>query len=179
MTQTAKNYADALYDLARDEGLAEEILPQITGAADLLGENEAYIRLLSAPNIPKPERLEALDQAFSGRVHSYVLSFLKLLCERGHIRQLRACAQRYRGRFNEDRGVLEAVAVTAVPLRPDLQEKLARRLSELTGKQVDLRTRTDPSVLGGIRLEYEGIELDGTLRQRLDGIKKTLSETVL
>ena len=39
MTQTAKNYADALYDLARDEGLAEEILPQITGAADLLGEN--------------------------------------------------------------------------------------------------------------------------------------------
>ena len=179
MTQTAKNYADALYDLARDEALAEEILPQITGAAELLGENEAYVRLLSAPNIPKPERVAALDQAFSGRVHTYVLSFLKLLCERGHIRELPACAGRFRGRYNEDHGILEATAVTAFPLRPELREKLARRLGELTGKQVDLRTRTDPTLLGGVRLEYDGNELDGTLRQRLDGIKKTLSETVL
>ncbi len=179
MNQTAKNYADALYDLARDEGLAEEILPQITGAAGLLGENEAYIRLLSAPNVPKPERLQALDEAFRGRVHTYVLSFLKLLCERGHIRELRACAKRYRSRYNEDHGILEATAVTAVPLRPELREKLSGRLSELTGKKVDLRTRIDPSLLGGIRLEYDGIELDGTLRQRLEGIRKTLSETVL
>ena len=179
MTQTAKNDADALYDLARDEGLADEILPQITGVAALLEENEAYVRLLSAPNVSKPERIRALDEAFSGRVHTYLLSFLKLLCERGHIRELRACARRYRARYNEDHGILEATAVAAVPLRPDLQEKLAKRLSELTGKRVDLRTRTDPSVLGGIRLEYDGVELDGTLRQRLDGIKKTLSETVL
>ena len=179
MTQIAKNYADALYELAVDEGLADQLLPQLDGVAGLVAGNEEYVRLLSAPNVPKPERLRALDEAFSGRVHTYLLSFLKLLCERGHIRELKACAARYRGRYNADHGILEATAVTAVPLRADLQKKLAGRLGELTGKRVDLQNRVDPSVLGGIRLEYEGTELDGTVRQRLDGLKKTLSDTVL
>ena len=179
MTQTAKNYADALYDLAKDEGLEERILTELAGVDKLLSENPDYIRLLSAPNIPREERLGALDQAFSGRIHTYLLSFLKLLCERGHIRTLRDCSRRFRTRYNVDRGILEAVAVTAVPLKPELRDKLAARLHSMTGKQVDLQNRIDPTVLGGIRLEYEGIELDGTVRQRLDGLKRTLSDTVL
>ena len=73
----------------------------------------------------------------------------------------------------------EATAVTAAPLRPELRKKLTLRLADLTGKRVDLQNRVDPSVLGGLRLEYEGKSLDGTVRQRLDGISKTLSETVL
>ena len=179
MTQTAKNYADALYELAQSEGLEEALLPELSGVEELISRNPDYVRLLCAANVPKAERLSALDEAFSGRVHTYLLSFLKLLCERGHIRALPDCERRYRSRFNADHGILEATAVTAAPLRPELREKLTLRLADLTGKRVDLRNRVDPSVLGGIRLEYEGKSLDGTVRQRLDGISKTLSETVL
>ena len=88
MTRIAKNYADALYELARDEALDEQIYGQLRGIRELLEAEPEYVRLLSAPNLPKPERLAALDEAFSGRVHPYLLSFLKLLCERGHIREL-------------------------------------------------------------------------------------------
>ena len=69
--------------------------------------------------------------------------------------------------------------MTAVPLRPEQIEKLRVRLSELTGKQVGMENRVDPSVLGGVRLEYEATELDGTVRQKLDGISRTLSDTIL
>ncbi|MBQ6281021.1 MAG: ATP synthase F1 subunit delta [Oscillospiraceae bacterium] len=179
MTQIAKNYADALYELARDERLDEEIYGQLRAVRELLDTNPDYVRLLSAPNLPKPERLAALDEAFSGKVHPYLLSFLKLLCERGHIRELKDCCVQYRRRRNADLGILDAVAITAVPLRAELQEKLRLRLQTLTGKQVDLQYRTDPSVLGGIRLEYDGKALDGTVRNRLAGIEKTLSETVI
>lgn len=179
MTQIAKNYADALYELARDEGLDEALYEQLREIRELLDHNPDYVRLLSAPNLPKPERLAALDEAFSGRVHPYLLSFLKLLCERGHIRELKDCAVQYRRRRNADLGILDAVAITAVPLRDELREKLRARLQTLTGKQVDLQYRTDPAVLGGIRLEYDGKALDGTVRSRLIGIEKTLSETVI
>lgn len=179
MTQTAKNYADALYELAREEGLDEPIFDQLRELSALLEGNPDYVRLLSASNLSKPERLAALDEAFSGRVHPYLLSFLKLLCERGHIRELKNCAIQYRRRRNADRGILDAVAITAVPLRAELQEKLRLRLQTLTGKQVDLQYRIDPAVLGGIRLEYDGKALDGTVRSRLAGIEKTLSETVI
>jgi len=179
MTHIAKNYADALYELARDEGLDEQLFGQLREIKELLEGNPDYVRLLSAPNLPKSERLSALDEAFSGRVHPYLLSFLKLLCERGHIRELKDCAVQYRRRRNADRGILDAVAITAVPLRDELREKLRVRLQALTGKQVDLQYRIDPGVLGGIRLEYDGKALDGTVRSRLSGIEKTLSETVL
>ncbi len=179
MIGTAENYADALFELARSESLEDQLLPQLTGAERLFAQNPDYYRLLDAANVPLSERLSALDEAFSGRVHTYLLSFLKLLCERGRIRDLPACERRFRKRYNAEHGIIEATAVTAIPLRPELQKKLSDRLAGLTGKQVDLRNRVDPSVLGGIRLEYEGRELDGTVRQRLDGISKTLSETVL
>lgn len=179
MTQTAKNYADALYELALDEGLTERIRKELSAVNGVFAANPDYYSLLTAPNIPRQERLEALDQAFSGRIHVYLLSFLKLLVERGHIRALKDCVLRFRSRYNQDHGILEALAVTAVALRPEQRQKLTERLGSLTGKQVDLRNRVDPSVLGGIRLEYEGKELDGTVRQRLEGLKQTLSETVL
>ena len=179
MTQIAKNYADALYELARDEGLDEQIYAQLRELQALMEENPDYVRLLSAPNLPKPERLAALDEAFSGRVHPYLLHFLKLLCERGHIRELKDCAIQYRRRRNADLGILDAVAITAVPLRAELREKLHARLQALTGKQIELQYRVDPGVLGGIRLEYDGKALDGTVRSRLAGIEKTLSETVI
>ena len=179
MTQTAKNYGDALYELCRDEGLTETVLPQIKAVCRLTEQEPEYIRLLCAPNVPMSERLQLLDEAFRGKVHSYVLSFLKLLCERGHVRELSACVDRFRARYNDERGILEAVAVTAKALRPEQREKLTQRLGALTGKTVDLRNRVDPAVLGGIRLEFAGVELDGTVRQRLDGLRKTLSDIVL
>ena len=179
MTRIAKNYADALYELARDEALDEQIYGQLRGIRELLEAEPEYVRLLSAPNLPKPERLAALDEAFSGRVHTYLLSFLKLLCEQGHIRELPNCLRRCRSRYNEDHGILDLLAISAVPLSEEMRAKLIRRVADLTGKHVELRSKVDPGVLGGLRLEYEGKSLDGTVRQRLDGLKKALSDTVL
>lgn len=179
MTQIAKNYADALYELAWDEGLSDELLPQLKGVRDIFHANPDYLRLLSAPNIPKPERLEKLDEAFAASVHPYLLSFLKLLCEQGNLDELRSCYVRYRARWAKDHGILEATAVSAVPLGVAQVERISKKLEEITGERVNLFNRVDPSVLGGIRLEFNGRQLDGTLRQRLAGIEKTLSETVL
>ena len=179
MTQTAKNYADALFELARDESACEEILSQLKGVRDIFHREPDYVRLLSAANLSMAQRLGALDEAFSGRVHPYVLNFLKLLCERGHIRELPNCFHRFRVRYNTDHNSREATAVTAVPLSVANVDRIVKKLQALTGKRVSLQNRVDPAVLGGVRLEFEGKELDGTLKSRLDGIEKTLSETVL
>ncbi|MBO4212071.1 MAG: ATP synthase F1 subunit delta [Oscillospiraceae bacterium] len=179
MNDTAVNYANALYELAQDEALLQEIREQLFQVERLYQSNPDFVRLLSAPKLPKAERLSVLDGAFAGRVHPYVLSFLKLLCERGRSWELSACVDRFRTRWNEDHGVLQATVVTAVKLSESLSARLQQRLSAITGKQVDLTERVDPTVLGGVRLEYGGVQLDGTVRGRLAGLEKTLSETVL
>ena len=179
MTREALDYGNALYDLAVEEGLEEELLEQLTAVSHIFRENREYLRLLSSPALPKAERCDLLDQAFRGSVQPYLLNFLKLLCANGLIRQTGDCQTQFRKRFNRDRGILEARAVTAVPLTEELRARLAEKLAQLTGKQVDLQTAVDPGVLGGVRLEMDGKQLDGTVRTRLDGLRKSLREAVL
>ncbi len=179
MSRAAKNYADALFEVAYEEDVDAIVLDQFSDVRELFDQNPDYVKLLYAPNIARAERTALLDEAFSGRIHPYLLSFLKLLCENGYIYEYAYCETRYRTYFNTIHGIVSGVAISAVPLKPEQMEKLRAKLYEKTGKSVDLINRVDPSVLGGIRLEYEGVELDGTLRQRLDGIEKTLSDTIL
>ena len=179
MTQTAKIYGDALYELARDEGLSEAVLPQLSGVEAIFAGEPDYLRLLTTASLSKQERCALLDEALRGRVEPYLLNFLKLLCEKGHLRQLKGCAEEYRLRYNEDRGILAATAVTAAPLTPVLREKLVKKLEAVTGKQIDLRIKVDPKVLGGVRLELDGRQIDGTVQNQLEQLRRQLRDTVL
>ncbi|MGM9521515.1 MAG: ATP synthase F1 subunit delta [Oscillospiraceae bacterium] len=179
MTQTAQTYGRALYELARDEGLGGELLEQLHMCVGAFKNNPQYAELLSLPSIPKKERCQVLDECLSGRVHKYLLSFMKILVENGTIRELPNCEEAYRALYYEDNGIMPVAAVTAVPLKKELRERLRAKLAAVTGKKIELHERIDASVIGGIRLEMDGKSLDGTVRTRLDEISKKLSGTVL
>ena len=179
MTQTAQTYGESLYELARDEQLGEEILTQLQTVVDLMKENPEYVTLLSLPALPKKERCAALDETFRGQIHPYLLNFLKILTENGTISQLAGCKDAYCRRYNEDNGIVEVTAISAIPLTEAMQEKLCARLGESTGKTIRLSTRIDPDILGGIRLEMNGKRLDGSVRNRLNDMQAALRSMVL
>ncbi len=179
MTETAKMYGGSLYDLAAEEGLETRILGELDEVQQLLKQNPDYLRLLSTPSIPKKERCGLLDEALRDRVHLYVLNFLKILCEKGTLRELSGCARAYRIRYNQAHGILEATAVSAVPLTEQQRAALHAKLESLTGKTIDLKTKVDAKVLGGIRLDIEGTELDGTVQNRLASLRRDIAAVTL
>lgn len=178
MTAAGKMYGGALYELAAREGLDEAVLEQLAGVCALFAESPRYVKLLALPSVPKAERCAALDRAFRGQVEPYLLNFLKILCEKGEIRALPDCASEYRARYNEAHGILEATAVTAVPLTERQTVALRDKLAALTGKTIALSVRVDPACLGGVRLEVGGTQLDGTVQSRLDALRRRLAATV-
>jgi F-type H+-transporting ATPase subunit delta len=179
MTQIAKTYGESLYGLAHDENISEEILKQLDEVAEIFRENPKYEDLLLLPSVPKKQRCELLDESFKGSVHEYLLNFLKILVENGTIRELSGCVEAYRNRYYEDNGILAVKVVTAMPLTDELNEKLTKKLTAVTGKKIILTTKIDPSVLGGIKLEMGGNLYDGTVSTRLEEVQKILSDTVL
>ena len=76
-----------------------------------------------------------------------------------------------------DRGVREPAVVDI--LRDGFRRKLADKLSGVTGKTIELDCRLDPEVLGGVRLDFDGMQVDGTIRRRLEDIRGILKNTVL
>ena len=142
-------------------------------------QEPAFLRLLDAPNLTKEERCQVLDDALRAQFHPYVLNFLKILTEKGYMRHFSGCCQLFRQQFDKDNGILPVIAVTRMPLSDELRSKLAEKLSGVTGKTIRLDCKVDPECLGGVRLELDGMQLDGTVRHRLDEIRGLLKNTVL
>jgi len=179
MNRVGTVYGQGLYALAKEESLEGSILQELNTLETVFREEPAFLKLLSSANIPKQERIAVLDETFGGRVHCYVLNFLKLLTEKGYISLFDHCHKAYRLQYNTDNGILQVHAVSAMPLTEAQTKKLTDKLAAITGKTIHLICREDPSVLGGIRLSYNGIQVDGTVQSRLQAMEKSLKNTVL
>lgn len=179
MTQTTANYAHALYDLATEASLCPEVGQQLELLTESFSQVPDFLRLLCAPNISKEERCEVIDSSFRGRVHPYVLNFLKLLTQRGYARSFADCCKIYNSRFNAEYGILPVRAVTAVPLSEAQHRRLTEKLEKITGKTVKLTNRVEPECIGGVRLDYNGKQVDATVKSRLESVGALLKNTGL
>ena len=179
MSQAGNVYGQGLYTLAQEEGLEEQILGELAVLDTAFSENPEFLKLMASQNIPVQERLALLEESFRGKVHLYVLNFLKLLTEKNRVRSFPECDRAYREQYNADKGILEVQVFTAIALQDAQKVRLADKLTALTGKKIALLCKVDPSVLGGVRLRYDGCQVDGTLRGRLDEMSKTLRNTVI
>lgn len=175
MTQTEKTYGAALYELAAAEGLSEKILEELESVTAAFGENPKFVQLLSTPSVAKQERVQILDTCFRGKIQPYFLNFLKILCEKGIIPSLKGCADEFRQRYYADHGILEVRAVSAVALKEQQKQTLCAKLKEMTGKEIALNSAVDPACIGGVRLELEGQQFDGTIRSRLESMRELLA----
>ena len=179
MTEVGNVYGESLYELAKEENLTRLIADELAVLQLSFRQEPDFIKLLSSPNLTKTERCQILDDSFRGKVHAYVLNFLKILTEKSYIRYFSDCCDAYTEHYDQDNGILRVEAVSAVELTTEQKDKLTQKLSRITGKEIALRTRIDPAVLGGIRLDYDGQRLDDTVSHRLDAVRNMLDKTVL
>lgn len=179
MTEVGSVYGESLYELAKDEALTKLIGEQLAVLQQSFHQEPEFVRLLSSPNLTKAERCQILDDSFRGSVHPYLLNFLKILTEKGYMRYFSDCCDAYTEHYDQDNGILRVTAVSAVALSSEQADKLKAKLSRITGKEIALRNRIDPAVLGGVRLDYDGKRLDDTVSNRMDNIRDLLNKTVL
>ncbi len=178
MNDVAREYGGALFALAADEGLQKELLCEVETARALLIENPLYIKLLSSPEIGVSEREETVAAAFCD-AHPYLRNFLRMMVARGYARELPDAFAEYGRLYREKNGIELAVIQSATELSDAEKEKLVSALSRRAGKEIFPEYRVEPNLIGGIRVALGGVLYDGTLRRRLDGLCKSLSEMTL
>ena len=175
MTEIGKEYGGALHELCAEEGLTEEAGRQLALLRDAFRENPDFLRLLGNLSMPKEQRVGILSETFGDRLHPYVLSFLKILTERGAASAFRECADAFAACYNRDHQVVEAVVTTARPLTEEQREKLIEKIRAMTGRQPALKEKTDESLLGGVLLQMDGKRYDNTVKSRLAAIRQSMT----
>lgn len=176
MTEIAKEYATALFTLSLEEGGVEEYRKSLELIDEVFSENPEYKEFLSSPSISLGERLSALSSVFEGKVHENLLSFLKLLCEKGRISFLEDAIKEYKLLYDASLHISTAKIISAVSLTNKEKEKLLTKLESMSGGPVNAEYEIDETIIGGIIIELDEKVLDGSLKHRLNEIKGVMSE---
>ena len=167
MTRVSEEYAAALFTLAAEENVKGEVADSLKTVKTLVLEYPDYIDLLASVNIPFDERCEVVDKAFGETLHEYAVSFIKLICERGHIRDLTECIDEYLKLYEAADGIATANITSAVTLTDEEKETLRKKLEAKLLRRVELVCSVDESILGGVVIRVDGNIMDGSLRTKL------------
>lgn len=176
MMGTSREYAAALFDLAKESAIEAELSEGLKFLKEVFESTPEYAAFLTSPSIPKQKRLDTIQNIFASNLPEYAVSFLSLLCEHGNISILGECAYEYEKLYAESCKISHAVAVSVVELTADEKEKLRAKLEKMSGNKVDIQYKVDSTLLGGMKVSMDDMCLDGSLRQRLNDIRKVMGE---
>jgi F-type H+-transporting ATPase subunit delta len=173
----ARRYARALLEVALEQGGADSMRDALARAAELLAQHPELQRALTHPAVAL-DRKQAIAREVFGQqgASDTLMRLLGLLIARGRLELLPAVEVAYAAAWNARRGVVMAEAVTADGLTPSQQERLSQALAAAAGQGVELTQSVDPRVLGGVRVAMGGRVFDGTVRGRLESLRRHLEK---
>jgi len=174
----AVRYARALFDVALKEADAQQAGRDLDAFAALVAGNAQLERVLSNPAIPSPRKRAVIDEllARAGSVSPPLRKLLQLLADRDRLVLLPELAAAYRARLMEYAQVVRAEVVTAVDLPADRVAALQRGLAAATGREVQVETRVDASIIGGAITRMGSTVYDGSVTRQLQKMKEALTE---
>ena len=175
MTTTSKEYAEALFELAVQDKQTEETLDGLVTVQSAMMQNPDYRALLASPAIGKEKRVQALEEAFGGKIPRMLLAVLRMMVSRGHIAALDGVVREYEALCRHFHGESAAEVTSAVPLKEAEMVELRSKLEKKLGRSVILHCTVDPGLIGGIRVEVDGRVIDGSIRNKLEEIKEVMN----
>ena len=173
-----QEYGKALFLITEEDGISDKVIADVIMAKGVFKENPEYVRLLDSPAIPKEERVALVDQAFVG-LNEHLSNLIKILTEKRMIHLFDKVAEAYSALYDEARGILRVEAITAIPLTEEQSQTLSAKLEAKLGKKIILKNTVDSSILGGVKLRYNDVQLDGSVKTRLDKIEEAIKHTVI
>jgi len=173
----AEVYSRALFEVATDTDELEAIHDQLNEFVDALDdEDNRELRLFFySPYFSSEEKKDGVDKIVSD-ANEHLLNFLKLLAERHRMPALPRIRRQFEDLWREEMQLLPVNVTSAVELDEKLVKGIGDRIEQETGRKVDLSSRVDPEVIGGLVLRVGNMVMDASVRSRLEQIRKQVTK---
>ena len=171
-----KGYAEALFQVAKSEGLLETVEDEFYALREALQGNAELREFLSNLRVASEGKKKALVEILGKGLSPITLNHLNLIIDQGRERKLAAIVEKFASLAAAAREKVTAEVITSIPLSEKMAEKLSRTLTKMTKKQVFLKPRVDPSILGGAIVRVENKVIDGSLRHQLGQMRRAMVE---
>jgi F-type H+-transporting ATPase subunit delta len=172
--EIARVYASALFGAAKDKGKLDAIRDQLGQFADALeGYRELQLFFFS-PYFSSAEKEDGLNKAVAD-VEPELLNFLRLLIEKHRMPVLFRIRRQFDALWARENKRLGVTVTSAVELDPEIAERIGAEIEKQTDNKVELQTRVDPDILGGLVVQVGNMVLDTSIRSRLEKLRKSVA----
>lgn len=177
-TEILDPYAKALMSLAQTQDLTERFGEDAAFLINLLDTSDDLRQFLASPLTKADAKKAVLRQIVGEQVHPYMLNFLLLLVDRGRILFLEGICKQYQTLLRELNQTILAEVTSAVELNEAQRDSVRQKVVDLVGaSQVELDTKIDPDLIGGVIIKVGSQVIDASLRGQLRRIGLRLSTT--
>ena len=180
----ARPYAEAVFEVARENDALDELSASLAAASELLGDGQV-VTFLGEPALTDEQRLEFLQGLFAaaageGSVFAggseHGTNFLKLLLENGRVAVLPEISEQFEALKAKVENTIDAVITAAAPLSAAQEKEIASSLAQKLGRDVRISTEIDENLIGGAVIRAGDVVIDGSLRARLEGLANALTK---
>jgi F-type H+-transporting ATPase subunit delta len=170
----ARRYARGfLQSVPKNEQAA--VLAELHDLCGFLGKDGDFYKLLTDPAFSPLEKKAVINRmAEVFGLNETLKNFLLLLIEKGRASLLALIYESLQTQMDEQNGLVRAQVLSATAVDENFLSQIKGALSKLRGKDVLVSTKVEPKLLGGVKVDMDGMIFDGTIRARLDAIRSQL-----
>ncbi len=175
MEEIAQVYARALFEVAQEQKKLDEVREQLGQFADALNDSADLRVFFFSPYFSTEEKKDGLHKALTD-ADPAIVNFLETLLERHRMPVIFRIRDEYGRLWDSENKLLPVEVTSAVDLDDATVKSIGERIGEQTGQRVELTSRVDPSILGGIVLRVGNSILDASIKHRLDQLRKHVAQ---
>jgi F-type H+-transporting ATPase subunit delta len=176
MEEIAQVYARALFEAAQEADKLDEVREQVGAFADALNENQELSVFFFSPYFSTEEKKEGLGKVLDG-AEDIVQNFLELLIEKHRVPAIHRIRREYDALWQEENKLLPVEVTSAIELDEDTVKQIGDQIGERTGRKVQLESKVDPDILGGIVVRVGDRILDASIANRLESLRKQVARS--
>jgi F-type H+-transporting ATPase subunit delta len=175
MEEIAEVYSRSLFEVAKERDALDRIHEELGQFADALNDSNDLRVFFFSPYFSSQEKKDGIGRLVEGADENFI-RFLELLAERHRMPAIFRIRSEFDRMWRRENRLLPVSVTSAVELDSQLVEGIGKRIEEQTGQRVDLSSRVDPDVLGGLVLQVGNMVLDASVRNRLERLRKQVAK---
>lgn len=172
ITRLSRRYAKSLLDFAKEQGKVEEVKQDIDQLLQVIEHSREFRVLLQSPVISPDKKVKVFDAIFSDKLNVITSKFANIIIRKGREGDLESIARAFEMRYRDMKGIEKAVVTSAVQLGDAQREEIRKKLARITGSEIQIEEKIDPSIIGGIKLRVGDLQYNGSIAAQLAQMRR-------
>lgn len=178
VTLLAKRYAQALFDLAIENKILEEVEKDMLLVKSVLDESRELRKVLANPVLDDHKKIKVLDSLFENKTQPLTQKFLRLITRKGREGVIVHICKAFDEIYKDYKNIMPVKLTTAAEIDEKVKNDILDKLAEITAKKLEVTELVDTELIGGFKLDFEDYQYNNSVKVQLQRLAKIFAENL-